>query len=139
MKNPEEKLETAMKYAMEHRPKIGGFPFLAECLRQAGVIKNIWSLPAAQSIYVMDDVTLVKQGSPLTMAEIPPFNEEALIKALRIDQAGNSTFFEFLEATCKAGVIGYEVDFLARTVSYFGARNERYTESYPAIDIKPTP
>jgi uncharacterized protein YbcV (DUF1398 family) len=134
MKNSEEKLEIAMKFAMMHRPTVGGFPFLAECLRQAGVIRNLWSLPAAQSIYVLNDVTLVKQGSPIDMAKIPAFNEQVLINALRIDQAGKSSFLEFLEAACKAGVISYEVDFLARTVSYFGAHNECYKESYPLVD-----
>lgn len=55
-----QKLQTAMQYAFANRPKVGGFPFLAECLRQAGVKKNIWALPGAQSIYVMKDATLVQ-------------------------------------------------------------------------------
>lgn len=31
-----EKLQMAMDYATANRPKVGGFPFLAECLRKAG-------------------------------------------------------------------------------------------------------
>lgn len=38
-------------------------------------------------------------------------------------------------ATWNAGVVGYEVDFLARTVAYYGARNEKYIESYPEVEV----
>lgn len=137
MKNPQERLQTAMKYALANKPKAGGFPFLAECLKQAGVERNLWSLPGAQSIYVMKDGVVVQQGTPLItgMADVPSFNEQDLITALRTDQAGNSTFPEFLDASWKAGVISYDVDFSARTVSYFGVRTEKYIESYPAVEI----
>lgn len=135
--NSKEKLQKAMEYAMANRPKVGGFPFLAECLRQAGVEKNLWSLPGTQSIYVMKDGIVVNQGVPLVsgMADVAPFDERVLIAALRTDQAGQSTFPEFLVAAWKAGVIGYEVDFSARTVSYYGARGERYVEAYPVVEI----
>lgn len=137
MNTAQEKIQTAMQYAFAHRPKVGGFPFLAECLRKAGVEKNIWALPGAQSIYVMKDVTLVQQGVPLVsgMIEVPPFDEQILVTALRTDQAGQSTFPEFLMATWKAGVVGYEVDFLTRTVAYYGARDEKYIESYLEVEV----
>src|SRR5271170_182975 len=101
------KLQTAQKRAMANRQKIGGFPYLAEILRLAGVKQNIWSLPSCQSIYHMEDGSVVQQGNPLVsgMADIPAFDKDALIKALRTDQAGKSTFPEFLMATWKAGVI----------------------------------
>jgi uncharacterized protein YbcV (DUF1398 family) len=57
--------------------------------------------------------------------EVPPFDRDALITALRIDQAGESTFARFLEASWRAGVVRYEVDFSARTVSYYGVLAER--------------
>ena len=41
-----EKLEAAQKKAMENRPAIGGLPYLAEALRQAGVTQHLWSLPS---------------------------------------------------------------------------------------------
>jgi len=137
MKNAQEKLQAAMSYAMAHRPPVGGFPFLAACLRQAGVQKNIWTLPGAQSIYMMQDGVVVNQMTPLVlgMQDVPPFSEEALMAALRTDQAGQSTFPEFLMASWKAGVIGYEVDFIARTVVYYGAQGEAYTESYGAVAV----
>jgi uncharacterized protein YbcV (DUF1398 family) len=47
-----EKLEAAQRKAMVIRPKVGGFPYLAETLRQAGVPRNIWSLPSAESLFI---------------------------------------------------------------------------------------
>ena len=137
MKDSQEKLKVAMEYAMKNRPKVGGFPFLAECLRQAGVEKNIWTLPSLQNVYVMKDVMIVQIGNPLVsgIVDILIFNEKMLIDALRTDQAGQSTFPEFLNASWKAGVIRYEVDFSIRTVSYFGARDEKYIESYPTVEV----
>ena len=108
---------------MANRPKVGGFPFLAACLKRAGVERNVWFLPGVQSMYMMQTGVVVNQGTPLVtgMVEVPTFNEQSLITALRTDQAGKSTFAEFLMAAWNAGVVRYEVDFLARTVSYYGA------------------
>ena len=88
-----DKLLEAQKFAMTNRPKVGGFPFLAEVLRQAGVTRNFWSLPSCQSIFLMEG-NIVQQGTPLVTgnSEIPRFDQKALIRALRTDQAGNSTF-----------------------------------------------
>ena len=132
-----ETLQAAQKQAMAGRPKVGGFPYLAETLRRAGVTKNIWSLPACQSIFLTNDGPVVMQGEPLVsgMADIPPFDREGLIKALRTDQAGESTFPEFLAASWRAGVVRYEVDFAARAVAYYGCNGEEYVETYAAVDI----
>jgi len=133
-----ENLKAAFNYAMEIRPKVGGFPYLAEVLRAAGVRKNIWNLPACSSLYLTKDGPVMNQGTPLAtgMLDIPKFNQDALIVALRIDQAGNSTFPQFLESAWQAGVVMYEVDFAARKVSYFGCNGEVYVEEYPAVEIK---
>lgn len=132
-----ENLKSAQQQAMAGRPKVGGFPYLAETLRRAGVTRNIWSLPSCQSLYLTEKGPVVVQGSPLVtgMADVPPFSREALITALRTDQAGNSTFPEFLMATWRAGVVKYDVDFAARTCTYYGAGEEKYVESYPAVEI----
>ncbi len=77
------------------------------------------------------------QGEPLasgTLA-VPAFDRERLIRALRVDQAGESSFPEFLRATWDAGVVSYDVDFSARTVTYSGASGESYVESYPAVEL----
>ena len=133
-----ENLKAAQQRAMAIRPKVGGFPYLAEVLRQAGVTHNFWFLPACQSVYLTNDGPVVMQGAPLMsgMADVPAFDREALIKALRTDQAGESAFPEFLAASWQAGVVRYEVDFAARTVAYYGCNGEQYVESYPAVDLK---
>jgi uncharacterized protein YbcV (DUF1398 family) len=130
-------LEQAMNRAMAQRPKVGGFPYLAETLRRAGVIRNLWVLPACQSLFLTNDGPVVTQGTPLATGtvDVPPFQRGALIAALRTDQAGHSTFPEFLMASWRAGVVRYDVDFLARTVTYYGCNGEEYVEAYPAVDV----
>ena len=137
MSNAIDNLTSAQQRALAIRPKVGGFPYLAETLRRAGVTRNVWSLPACQSLYLTQDGPVMAQGTPLLagMTDIPPFNHTALIAALRADQAGESTFPDFLLATWKAGVISYDVDFAARTCTYYGASGEKYVESYPAVEV----
>jgi uncharacterized protein YbcV (DUF1398 family) len=67
---------------------------------------------------------------------VPAFDREALIAAIRVDQAGESTFPEFLAASWGAGVVRYEVDFAARTVRYLGCNGEQYVEAYPAVELE---
>ena len=126
-----ENLEQAMKKAAAIRPKVGGF------LRRAGVTRNVWSLPACQSLFLTGHGPVVMQGKPLLsgIEDVPALDCEALIRALRIDQASESTFAEFLEATWRAGVVRYDVDFGGRTVAYFGCDGEQYIEAYPAVEI----
>ena len=132
-----ENLQAAQARAMSVRPKVGGFPFLAEVLRQAGVTRNEWSLPSCQSLYVTKAGPVVSAGTPLItgIEDVPSFDREALVKALREDQAGRTTFPQFLEAAWRAGVVRYEVDFEGRTVAYFGCLGERYVEEYPSVDV----
>ena len=133
-----ETLQAAQKHAMAGRPKVGGFPYLAETLRRAGVKRNLWYLPSCQSVYLTDEGPVVTVGAPLVSgtADVPAFDRDALIRALRTDQAGKSTFPEFLMASWQAGVIRYDVDFNARTVTYYGCDGEEYVEGYPAADVK---
>lgn len=133
-----ENLQAAQQRAMAGRPKVGGFPYLAETLRRAGVIRNFWFLPACQSLYLTEKGQVVTQYSPLVTGtvDVPAFNREALIAALRSDQAGNSTFPEFLAASWRAGVVRYDVDFIKRRVSYYGSKSEEYVEDYPAVDLE---
>ena len=128
-------LKEAMQRAIAGRPRVGGFPYLAEVLRRAGVTRNVWSLPSCQSLYMTQNGPVVMQGAPLVngAVDVPAFDEQALIKALRTDQAGESTFPEFLGATWQAGVVRYEVDLEARTVAYLGCNGEQYIEAYPAV------
>jgi methyltransferase (TIGR00027 family) len=133
-----ENLMEAQKIAMKIRPKVGGFPYLAEVLRQAGVTRNFWTLPSCQSLFLTKEGPVVMPGTSLVsgIVDVPKFNKEALIKALRIDQAGESTFPEFLSATWNAGVVSYDVDFIKRTVTYFGCQGDSYLEEYPVVKVK---
>lgn len=132
-----ENLMEAMKHAMSIRPKVGGFPYLAETLRRAGVAKNRWNLPSCQSLYLTVHGPVVNQGTPLVtgMFDVPKFDREALVHALRTDQEGRGTFPEFLQSAWKAGVVGYEVDFEKRHCVYFGAAGEEYLEEYPTAEV----
>ena len=134
---PITRLQAAMQRAMAGRPKVGGFPYLAETLRRAGVTRNIWFLPACESLYTMDESAVVMQGTPLVTGTVavPRFDRNALIAALRKDQAGEGTFPEFLAASWRAGVVRYDVDFAGRTVTYYGCNGEEYAEHYPALEI----
>ena len=137
MSNAIDTLMEAMKVAKAGRPCVGGFPYLAEVLRRAGVTRNVWSLPSCQSLYLTQEGPVVMQGAPLVngAVDVPAFDEEALIKALRVDQAGESTFPQFLDATWRAGVVRYDVDLEARTVAYQGFNGEEYIEAYPAVTV----
>ena len=130
-------LNAALQRGAAIRPKVGGFPYLAESLRQAGVTRNIWSLPACQSLFLTRLGPVVMQGAPLISGtvDVPAFDREALIRALRIDQAGESTFPEFLASGWRAGVVRYDVDFAGRTVAYQGSSGEEYVETYPAVEL----
>lgn len=132
-----ENLRAAQARAMRVRPAIGGFPYLAEALRQAGVIRNEWTLPTCQSLYETTDGSVVQLGQPVATetTEVPSFDREALIRALRADQEGRSVFPQFLTDAWNAGVIRYEVDFAKRHVRYFGAGGETYVEDYPRVDL----
>lgn len=127
----------AQQLAMQNRPHVGGFPYLAETLKRFGVLKNSWTLPSCQSLYLTKDGPVVMQGTPLMIGtfDIPKFDEQALIKAIRIDQAGNSTFNDFLLSAWMAGVVTYEVDFILRTVTYYGCNQESYIEEYPQVTL----
>lgn len=130
-------LQAAQARAIAARPRVGGFPFLAETLRCAGITRNVWQLPACASLYLTDHGAVIQQGTPLVSGtvDVPSFDEDALIAALRTDQAGDSSFPEFLAATWKAGVVTYDVDLLKRVVTYIGCLGESYIETYPAVEL----
>ena len=96
---------------------------------------------AVITVYVMDEGSVVQQGTPLVTGahEVPAFDRAALIAAIRADQEGRGTFPEFLQASWRAGVVAYDVDFGGRKVTYHGATRECYTEEYPAVAIAPAP
>lgn len=130
-------LQNAMSKSEEFRPKIGGFPYLAECLRKEGFTRNIWYLPSGDSFYFSKSDSMVIPGKSLIegISSYSPFSEEELIKALRADQIGKTNFPEFLMNAWKSGVVRYEVNLIDRYVTYYGVNNEEYKETYPAVGV----
>jgi uncharacterized protein YbcV (DUF1398 family) len=92
---------------------------------------------SCQSLFLTEDGPVVMVGNVLTTGavDVPAFDESALIKALRVDQAGESTFPEFLDVSWRAGGTRYEVDLEVRTVVYQGCRGDEYIETYPEVSI----
>jgi uncharacterized protein YbcV (DUF1398 family) len=124
-------VQNAHRKAAEIRPEVGGFPVLAEVMRQAGIHRNERTLPAGQSVYVTDTGAVVETTPSLiaAMSDVPTFDRDAVIDALRADQRGHTTFPEFLTAIWAAGVTSYVVDLDQRTVTYSETDNATYVES----------
>jgi uncharacterized protein YbcV (DUF1398 family) len=137
MSTATETVQSARRAAAEIRPEAGGFPVLAEVLRQAGIHRHQRTLPAGQSVYVTDRGAVIEPTASLVseMSDVPAFDREAVIGAIRADHAGHTTFPEFLAAIWAAGVTGYVADFHQRTVTYSGIDTTAYVESYPPVDI----
>jgi uncharacterized protein YbcV (DUF1398 family) len=91
-------------------------------------------------MYLTDAGAVVEPVEPLISAisEVPAFDRGAVIDALRADQAGHTTFPQFLAAIWSAGVTAYVVDLDQRTVTYRGIDNVTYVERYPAVQISST-
>ena len=134
-----ETIDAAAAHGAAVRPKIAGFPFIAEALRAAGVTKYLFDVPSATVIYVTDDGVVIGPGQLIRTEKtvIPPFDSGKLVAAIRTDQRGESTFPEFVEESFLAGVVRYEVDTAARTCTYIGGRGESHVEEYPAVDLPP--
>ena len=57
-------IEHAIQKGMNLRPQIGGFPYLAEALREAGVTLNEWILPSCQRLYQTNKGSVIFSESP---------------------------------------------------------------------------
>lgn len=132
-----ETIRRALAHGARSRPVVGGFPFLAEALRRAGVERIHCFLPTLATVYVTARGEAVLPGTALVhdAAVIARFDRDALVAALRADQEGKTTYPEFAAAAWRAGVLGYDVDLAARTCTYRSARGESYVESYRSVEI----
>ncbi|MEU6815368.1 DUF1398 family protein [Streptomyces sp. NPDC046860] len=130
-------LEAALARAAEIRPRTGGFPYLAETLRRAGVTRCAMTVPSNAMLYLTAAGPVAVQGEPLFTGTsgVPSFDRAALITALRADQAGETAFPEFVRGCWHAGVVRYDVDLAARTCTYYGAGEESYVETYPEVTV----
>ena len=52
-------LQRALLKANQIQPKVNSFPYLAECFRQEGIVKNIWHLPSCDSFYFSESESLI--------------------------------------------------------------------------------
>jgi uncharacterized protein YbcV (DUF1398 family) len=88
-----------------------GLEYLADTLRVAGVRRNFWSLPACQSLYLTEDgPVVITMGTPLAYGtmDVPAFDREAVIAALRTDQApGTARFPSFW--LLRGGLVAFAV------------------------------
>jgi uncharacterized protein YbcV (DUF1398 family) len=130
-------LQAALERAAAIRPAVGGFPYLAATLRQAGITRCRMAVPSNAMLYLSGAGPVAVQGEPLVTGtvDIPPFDREALIGALRADQGGLTAFPEFVRGCWKAGIVWYDVDLTARTCTYYGADGDNYVETYPAVEL----
>jgi uncharacterized protein YbcV (DUF1398 family) len=130
-----ELVRAALAEGTRRRPQAEGFPVFAQALREAGVRRNHRALPSGQSTYWTDLGCAVLYSDPVAPgapSEVASFDADALVAALRIEQAGDSTFPEFLRQAWAAGVLEYVVDFESRTCTYVGRDGRAYVESYRA-------
>ena len=132
-----EKIAAAQAHGTEIRPTVGGFPYLAESLRLAGVTRIDVTVPSWTTVLTTAEGSVIQQGTPMTegATEVPPFDEDAFVAGLRADQEGRIDFPEWMATTWRAGVLWYEVDLDARTCTYRSPAGDTYVEDYPAIDI----
>lgn len=132
-------VQAAQAEAAANRPRQHGFPTLAATLRRAGVRRYECRLPSMQMTYGTALGMVVDQLEPLIrgMVEVAPFDRDALVAAIRADQAGVSTFPEFARAAWHAGVVGWTVDLDERVCTYFGWDGRSFAERYPDVDLRP--
>lgn len=118
------------------RPKVAGFPYLAETLRLAGITRIAVTVPSWTTVLTTAEGSVLQQGSPMTegTVEVPPFDRDAFLTALRADQAGEMAFPDWMEATWRAGVLWYEVDLDARSCTYRSPAGDSYVEQYAAVE-----
>jgi uncharacterized protein YbcV (DUF1398 family) len=134
-----ELVANARARGMRQRPRVGGFPYLAEALRQSGIHTVHCDVASRTTTYRTPSGVVVDLHAPLTtgLAELAAFDSDAVIAAIRDDQRGESTYDEFMNAIWHAGVLTYDIDLTARTCTYVGAdpTTDAYREQYSAVDL----
>jgi len=132
-----ETVQQAQRRGAAARPRVNGFPYYAEALRVAGITAVETSVATGGSIYHLADGAVAQTSDPIagSVSAVPDWDEAALIAAIRADQAGQTTFADFLADSWKAGVIRFRVDLTDHTCTYFGAAGHRYVEAFPTVAL----
>ncbi len=132
-----ETITAAQERGASIRPQVGGFPYLAESLRLAGVSRIEVTVPSWTTVLTTAAGSVVQQGTPMIegAVEAPAFDRDSFLTALRADQAGTMAFPDWMEATWRAGVVWYSVDLQERTCTYRSPAGDSYVEHYTAVEI----
>jgi uncharacterized protein YbcV (DUF1398 family) len=130
-------IEAALERGAVIRPAVGGFPYLAASLREAGVSNVRVAVPSNAFVYLTADGSVLIQRAPIAagVVDVAPFDEGAVVAAIRADQAGELAFPDFMAAIWAAGVLAYEVDLAASTCTYRGADGSAHVESFDVVQI----
>jgi len=132
-----ELVAAAQRRGFAARPKVGGFPYLAEALRAGGVVRYEFLVPTATSLYTTTSGSaVIPSGQPVVTepTDVPAWDEPALIAAIEADKQGGE-FSAFVAACWEAGVTRWIIDTAERTCAYVGADGEQYVENYPAVEL----
>jgi uncharacterized protein YbcV (DUF1398 family) len=133
---PTQLVADALARGMRVRPRVGGFPSLAEALRQAGIHLVHCDVASRATSYHVATSVVIDLQTPLAkgLTEVAAFDRDALVAAIGRDQRGESTYDEFVGAIWQAGVVTYDVDLAERTCTYVGADPtlDAYVERYAA-------
>lgn len=119
------------------RPKIGGFPYLAEAMRQGGILRHEFIVPTATSLYTTTGGSaVIPSGQPVVTepSDVPAWDQSALVRAIDADKQGGE-FPAFVAACWQAGVVRWIIDTTERTCTYVGAAGDQYVENYPAVEL----
>lgn len=136
MTDPVLNLFTAMNISEKYRNNFRGFPYFADVLRQAGVTRCLWQLPACEVFYFTKHGNIVMQATALfskLTTVLPVFSQDDLLKAINSNRSDEVNFHKFLKLIWKAGVVSFEFNFEARTISYFGINGETHLEYYELV------
>lgn len=133
-----ESVAAAQARGAARRPAVGGFPFLAESLREAGVTHIVVTVPSWTTVLTTSAGSVIQQGTPMVQgaSAVPLFDQAAFVEGLRADQEGRITFPQWMERTWQAGVVWYEVDLEAHTCTYRSPGGDSYVEDYPAVVLR---
>lgn len=132
-----EQIRMAQQRGAARRPAVRGFPYLAESLRRAEVTRIAVTVPSRTMVLTTPRGSVVQQGDPMFdgSVEVPPFDRDAFVAALRAEQEGRITYPEWLTATWHAGVTWYGVDLERHTCTYRSPDGDSYVEEYAAVDL----
>lgn len=108
------------------------FPDVIGILSGAGVESYYADLIRGEDVFYMPDgQTHVEPMQHSGWKVAGSFSQEALIKALRLVQADEIRYPEFLKQATSAGTAGYRVFLTGRKVIYFGRKGEFHVENFP--------